>query len=93
MMLTKDIVLNVQRDPMVYGDVHFILYDPDKEIGVTNTSIEINGYTTMSDENGNVSLLIPLENQDKSYKIISSVELYNDIIFMPCGENDIIMTK
>ena len=93
MMLTKDIVLNVQRDPMVYGDVHFMLYDPDKEIGVINTSIEINGYTTMSDENGNVSLLIPLENQDKSYKIISSVELYNDIIFMPCGENDIIMTK
>ncbi len=93
MTLTNNIVLDVRRDPTVYGDVHFLLYDPDKETGVVNTMIEINGFNSVSDENGNVTLSIPLENQDKSYKIITSIELFNDIIFMPCGENDIIMTK
>ena len=93
MTLTNNIVLNVKRDPVVYGDVHFLLYDPDKEMGVANTMIEINGFNSVSDENGNVTMSIPLEKQNKSYKIITSKEVYNDIIFMPCGENDIIMTK
>lgn len=91
--LSKNVILNVKRDPSVYGNVHFMLYDPEEEMGVADTKLEINGYETTTDENGYVSLFIPLETQNKFYKIITQKELYNDTIFMPCGESDVIMTK
>ena len=91
--LSKNVVLNVNRDPSVYGNVHFLLYDPDNETGVADTKLEINGYEITTDENGYVSLFIPLETQNKFYKIKTQIGLYNDTIFMPCGESDVIMTK
>ena len=91
--LSKNVILNVKRDPSVYGNVHFMLYDPDKETGVANTKLEINGYEITTDENGYISLFIPLEAQNKFYKILTQIGLYNDTIFMPCGESDVIMTK
>lgn len=91
--LSKDVVLNIKRDPSVYGDVHFRLYNPLKEMNVTNATVEINGFVGTSDDKGNVSVFIPLESQNKVYKIVTPMELYNDVIFMPCGENDVILTK
>lgn len=91
--LSKKVILNVKRDPSVYGNVHFMLYDPDKETGVADTKLEINGYEITTDENGYISLFIPLEAQNKFYKILTQIGLYNDTIFMPCGESDVIMTK
>ena len=91
--LSKNVILNVKRDPSVYGNVHFLLYDSDNETGVADTKLEINGYEITTDENGYVSLFIPLETQNKFYKIKTQIGLYNDTIFMPCGESDVIMTK
>lgn len=91
--LSKNVVLSIKRAPSVYGDVHFRLYNPVKEIDVTNTTVEINGFFGTSDAKGNVSVFIPLESQNKVYKIITPMELYNDIIIMPCGENDVILTR
>ncbi|MBR6491732.1 MAG: toll/interleukin-1 receptor domain-containing protein [Bacteroidales bacterium] len=91
--LSKNVILDVKRDPSVYGNVHFLLYDPDKETGVADTKLEINGYEITTDENGYMSLFIPLESQNKYYKIKTQIGLYNDTIFMPCGESDVIMTK
>ena len=91
--LSKNVILNVKRDPSVYGNVRFLLYDSDNETGVADTKLEINGYEITTDENGYVSLFIPLEKQNKFYKIKTQIGLYNDTIFMPCGESDVIMTK
>ena len=91
--LASSIVLDLHRDPIVYGDIHFILWNPNQEESVSGASITIAGLTTYSDENGNVSLFIPLENQQKAYQIASSVPLISDTVFMPCGENDVILTE
>ncbi|MBP5643336.1 MAG: toll/interleukin-1 receptor domain-containing protein [Bacteroidales bacterium] len=91
--LTKDVVLNIKRDPSVYGNVHFKMYNPDEEKNEANIAVSVNGFEATADDNGVVSLFIPLEFQNTVYQIEAPVEMYNDSIFMPCGENDVILTK
>ena len=91
--LTKDVVLNIRRDPSVYGDVHFRLWNPETETIVPNVEVEIAGQTAFSDEEGRISLVIPLEAQREAYPISASVPLANNTIYMPCGPDDVILTK
>ena len=93
MPLDKDIVLNVRRDPSVYGDVHFYIWDVENEEYVANTGIEIDQWSVASDENGLVKLFIPIELQKTEYQIKAPIQLVNDHVYMPCGESDVIMTK
>jgi len=92
-VLTKDVVLNIQRNPSPYGDVHFRLWNPDKEEAAANAELEIAGQKVVSSSDGHVSLLIPLEEQQTKYNIKSSVPLANDTIYLPCGPDDVILTK
>jgi len=92
-VLTKDVVLNIQRNPSQYGDVHFRLWNPNKEEAVANAELEIAGQKVVSSSDGHVSLLIPLEEQQTKYNIKSSVPLGNDTIYLPCGPDDVILTK
>lgn len=91
--LTKDVVLNIRRDPSVYGDVHFRLWNPETETTVPNVEVEIAGQTAISDGEGRISLVIPLEAQREAYPISASVPLANDTIYMPCGPDDVILTE
>ena len=91
--LTKNTTLSIQRDPAVYGDIHFTLYNIDTETHVANETLQIEGQTVTSDENGKVSLFIPLKSQKRVYKITARIPLLNDSITMPCGENDVVMTR
>ena len=91
--LKPSTILNLYRDPMVYGDVHFLLWNPNQEESVIDASVSIAGFTVNSDKNGIVSLFIPLEKQQKFYQISCSVPLISDTVFMPCGENDVILTQ
>ena len=93
MPLNKDIVLNVRRDPAVYGDVHFYIWDVEDEEYVANTGIEIDQWSVVSDKNGLVKLFIPIELQKTEYQIKAPIQLVNDYVYMPCGESDVIMTK
>ena len=90
---TQSIMINLYRNPTVYGDIHFKLWNPEKEIAESQAILSIAGMETTSDENGNVALFVPLEKQRKSYHIESSLALYSDTIYMPCGENDVILTR
>lgn len=92
-VLTKDVVLNVHRDSSVYGEVHFRLWNPDMEKPEANAEIEIAGMTTTSDNEGRVTLFIPLEVQQTKYVIKSSVSLANDTIYLPCSPDDVVLTK
>lgn len=92
-VLTKDMVLNIQRNPSTYGDVHFRLWDPDREEAVTNAEMEIAAQKVRPDNNGHVSLFIPLEKQRTKYLIKSSMTLEKDTIYLPCGPDDVILTK
>lgn len=92
-VLTKDVVLNVHRDSSVYGNVHFRLWNPDTEKPEANAEIEIAGMITTSDNDGRVTLFVPLEVQQTKYVIKSSIPLANDTIYLPCGPNDVVLTK
>ena len=91
--LYKDVVLNISRNPSVFGDVHFRLWNPETEKPLANEVIEVAGQTATSDEDGRVSLFVPLEVQQAKYAIKSSVPLANDTVYLPCGPNDVILTE
>ena len=61
--LTQGVTLNIYRNPEVYGDVHFRLWNPDTERTIPNRKVKVAGLETMSDKNGRVSVFIPLEQQ------------------------------
>ena len=92
-VLTKDVVLYVHRDSSVYGNVHFRLWNPDTEKPEANAEIEIAGMITTSDNDGRVTLFVPLEVQQTKYVIKSSIPLANDTIYLPCGPDDVVLTK
>ena len=91
--MDKSMTLRLYRDPAVYGDIHFKLWNFNEEEAVAQTKVTIEGFEAISDENGMVSLFIPLEMQRKAYKITTDVPLVNDSIFMPCGDDDVILVK
>ena len=93
LVLTPNVVLHVRRDPAVFGNVHFRIWNPDKEIAVANADVEIAGQRIVSDSEGSVILFVPLENQRTKYDIRSSVPLLNETVSMPCGPDDIVLTK
>ena len=93
LVLTPNVLLHVRRDPTVFGNVHFRIWNPDKEIAVANSDVEIAGQRIVSDSEGRVILFVPLENQRTKYDIRSSVPLLNETVSMPCGPDDIVLTK
>lgn len=92
-ILSKDVVLNIKRDPSVYGNVRVRLFNYDKEEFVPNVLLNIGGFEVMTDENGMASLFIPLESQNKVYRIITPLALDKDSLVMPCGDNDVVLIK
>lgn len=92
-ILTKEIVLNISRNPSVYGNIHFRLWNSETEKVVSYTKVTIAGQTVTSDDDGRVSLVVPLESQRKFYPISASSPLENDTIYMPCGSDDVIIFK
>jgi len=91
--LSQNTSLNLFRDPTVYGDIRFKLWNINEEEVIPEAKVDIEGFEALSDENGIVSLFIPLEKQRKAYKIKSDLEMVNDSIFMPCGENDVVLVE
>lgn len=91
--LTPQVTLNLQRDPSVYGDVHFRLYNPDDETFLSHKTIYIAGQETLSDDQGRVSLFIPLASQRKAYPVTADFPLLTDTLHMPCGDDDVILSR
>jgi hypothetical protein len=92
-VLTKEATIDIQRNPDVYGKIRFRLWNPHTEQAIGNSKLEIEGHEVLSDKDGLVQLTLPLDQQRPVYKVISSVPLETDSIFMPCGEDDVILTK
>lgn len=93
MALGKSMVLGIVRDPHVYGDIRFRLYDPATERYLSGVSVDIGGHQVTSDADGLVSLTIPLESQRKTYPISASIPLAEDSVYLPCGDTYHIFTK
>ena len=93
LVLTQNGTINLYRDPTVYGDIHFRLWSLSNEEPLANTTVEIEGRQVTSDENGMVTLTLPIGEQRKTYKINAEIPLVTDSLFMPCGEDDVIMSE
>ena len=93
MVLSREMTLDIRRDSRVYGQVHFRLWNPDKEQAVSNCRVTVNGRETRSDENGYIDLFLPLEEQRTAYPVTSDIPLLEDSVYMPSGEDDVILTE
>ncbi|MBR5069808.1 MAG: toll/interleukin-1 receptor domain-containing protein [Bacteroidales bacterium] len=92
-LLSKGNNIEISRDPNVFGDIHFQLWNPDKEQTSPNIEVIIDGHPAISDADGYVSLFIPLTEQKAAYPISSSIPLIDTIVILPCGPNDVIRFK
>ena len=89
-VLSREVSVNISRDPKKYGDIRFRLWDRETERVVPGVTVEIAGQTATSNAAGWVTLTVPLEKQRKTYPVTASVMLHEDSLFMPCG-NDYYM--
>lgn len=91
--LSNSMCIGIRRNPNVFGDVHFKVWDVNKELGVRDVIIEIEGFQSQSDANGDVRLFVPLAQQKSAYPIVSSIPLEHDTINLPCGPDDVVIVK
>lgn len=91
--LTSYVALDIKRDETVYGTVDFRIWDRQKESFLSGVHVNLAGQETVSDSEGRVKLLIPMESQSRFYCVTSSVPLENDTVYMPCGKEDVLITE
>lgn len=89
-VLKREMVLNIRRDPMYYGNVHFGLWDPHAGKYIPNTPVQVDGHKTVSGQDGQVRVFIPLENQRPAYHVKTTFPLVCDTIYIPCSEDAVI---
>jgi hypothetical protein len=93
-VLSDHVSIGISRNPDVFGNVHFKLWNPDTEQISPNTEVNVAGHSVKSDANGYVMLSIPLSEQKTVYPISSpSVTLVDDTVNLPCGPDDVIIFK
>lgn len=93
LVLSRNNSIGIRRDESVYGNIHFRLWNMEKETGVSGCNVVIEKDTAQSDKDGYVKLKVPLTKQRKAYKIMSSIPLESDTIYMPCGKDDVLLTR
>ena len=92
LLLSKPMTIDVSRDPTVYGNLRYKLWNPDTEQTSPNTEIIIDCHRVTSDTEGYVTLTIPLEEQKAIYPIASDfITLQDSVVSGICGPNDAII--
>ena len=91
--LDREVRLPIRRDASVYGNVRFGVWNTRSETYMKNYPISVGRYATRTDDEGRVSLAIPLEEQQPRYKLSALLPLECDTLYMPCGENVAISVK
>lgn len=93
-ILSKNIYIPMNRDKQVYGRVRFRLWNVNSEKVIPGRNVEVNGIKVRSDSLGFVDLLVNSDEQKQKYIVRSDeIELIDSLVFMPCGENDVIRVK
>lgn len=91
--LTKDVTVNVRRDPAVYGDLRAVVFDTIIFECVPDIDVTIGRRNLRSDAEGVVRLTVPLAEQQRSYEVTVPSRGVTTTLMMPRGENDIIPVK
>lgn len=90
--LNKYVVVSIKRDPMVYGNINFDLWNKNGK-GLANVKVYIAGDTVVTDNTGHIQHFVPLAKQRTKYQIASPILLSKDYITMPCGDYDVVVAK
>lgn len=88
--LDKAVTLNIRRDPLVYGQLKFGLWNPETETYIAGAKLEVAGQVVKTDKDGQVDIFVPLENQRSTYQVKAGFPLINDMLTMPLGEGVVI---
>lgn len=93
MVLSPECTLTLQRDPLTYGNVYFRLWDVEEEKTFPGAVVNVEGHQVVADDEGNITLMIPLEEQRVCYHVTSTNPRVDDFIRMPCGPDDVIVIE
>lgn len=86
-VMSEENVLEIRRDPAVFGKVRFRIWVPEKESYVMDGKVAVNGREIMADDEGYFSTFIPVAEQARFYRVVSDMPLVSDTVYMPCGDN------
>ena len=92
LLLSKSMTIDVHRNPAVYGNLRYKLWNPNTEQVAPHTEIIIDGHWVTSDTEGYVTLTIPLEEQKITYPITSaSLVLKDSVVYAYYSPNNVIL--
>lgn len=92
-ILSKDMTIDIQRDPRPYGDIQFRLWNPHAEIAYPGVVVSINGHELTADAEGVIRYTMPLAEQDTFYIINASMPLEDDTLHVPTTASTSIIVK
>lgn len=88
-LLGETLSLPLRRDPLVYGALSaIVLLDGEP---APRTAIQVEAFDVTTDATGRFSLFVPLEQQQKSYRITLPTSSASTTLHAPCGPNDIVL--
>ncbi|MBQ9865221.1 MAG: toll/interleukin-1 receptor domain-containing protein [Bacteroidales bacterium] len=93
MTLAEELVLSIRRDPSLYGNVIFTLWDAEAGAGKAGVGVTIAGVKVVSDVDGRVRLTVPLERQDTTYVVHSTAPLRDSLLRMPVTESSVMVVR
>ena len=88
MVVTSPMVIPLERDARPYGEVRFRLRGVSYPESVRLT---VAGQEVQADSQGRVALTLPLPDQRTAYEVVSRYG--TDTLYMPCGEDDILLLE
>lgn len=102
-VLAKDMTINIARDPHPYGDIQFMLWNPNTERTYPGITVTIrsasgrllckNGHEATADAEGRIRYTMALAEQDTFYIVKAPMPLENDTLDMPTTESAVILAK
>lgn len=91
--LGKSISIGLRRDPEVYGNVLFRLWNIDMGKSFPGAVVTVEGHQVIADDSGNISLTLPLAEQRKRYHVTGTNPEVDDSIDARHCSNWVIIVK
>lgn len=93
MVLSSEYTLTLQRDPHTYGNVKFRLWNVEEEKTFPGAVVNVEGHQVAADDEGYITLMIPLKEQRTRYHVTAMNPIVDDFIIMPCGPDNVIIVE
>ena len=89
--LNRKTSLFLHRDSSAFGTVRFLLWNPEEEVTAPRAEVFIDGIPVHSDENGVVSLSLPLDRQKTAYPVRSETLRLVDTLVRPSAGDGYVL--